>query len=461
MADPAAAVATVKWQRAKDRRRLLFLGDWCLPRKDAGRRGDPRQELEVVDRDGYMICTYIGPGCKEFTDVLMEDAAESQIFRYSWAPRRRRVRDEADPGREWQGATLVYLLADDSIRVSFHDGEKHGVVVEESRQSSRRRTREERCVRASDEDVPRCACLREILKFVRVVADAVRVHGKGQHAEMFVLRSLRPCFGRPVRYSVFYRPLVSYDQAWLTLAEKLQMLDDQVATRSSRGNTSRELQTEDLVLVREIGVAVRQWVLSPHWKRRDVSRVDEQPGIMSRLYVYPPAGPLAAEASIEVRLHLFEDPAETYIHNHRCSFASYCLAGHYWHKIWNHLPAQSDVEDAVCYEFKRLADGRLEDSPTKHEGILVEAASHRHASGNVYLISATTMHTVLTTEAAGRVLTVYIRGVDTVTETSVWSMESSPAWPAPNGPERELTEYTSPSRSQILAKIVDVMTSEP
>ena len=55
--------------------------------------------------------------------------------------------------------------------------------------------------------------------------------------------------------------------------------------------------------------------------RLEVIKADLQPALMSRLTLY--------EGEVMIRLHLYEDPSDTYIHNHSANFFSYCLAGSY------------------------------------------------------------------------------------------------------------------------------------
>merc|ERR1712187_484667 len=93
--------------------------------------------------------------------------------------------------------------------------------------------------------------------------------------------------------------------------------------------------------------------------------------------------------AIEVRVHLFEDPSETLIHNHGTSFYSSCLAGCYEHRLWHAVGHSPECH----FRFNRTQDPELQ-NPERAQGYLEAGLVHSHEPGQTYFISANTPHTV-------------------------------------------------------------------
>ena len=51
---------------------------------------------------------------------------------------------------------------------------------------------------------------------------------------------------------------------------------------------------------------------------------EDQPKVMKRVQLFGDKG-----KGVIIRLHVYDDPNDTYIHNHRSNFISFCLAGKY------------------------------------------------------------------------------------------------------------------------------------
>merc|ERR1712216_42612 len=134
-----------------------------------------------------------------------------------------------------------------------------------------------------------------------------------------------------VAVGIGFKVAAACDELREVVAQNIRDLDTLICTRSGR-----RLIADDLWRVQQIGLAMRRLVCHPLWKDSEAARgtrVDEQPGVMKRVYMHPFNGS-ETTAALEVRLHLFINPAETYIHNHRSSFASYCIGGDYIHRTW-------------------------------------------------------------------------------------------------------------------------------
>eukprot|EP01063_Lacrimia_lanifica_P028960 TRINITY_DN4335_c0_g1_i1.p1 TRINITY_DN4335_c0_g1~~TRINITY_DN4335_c0_g1_i1.p1 ORF type:complete len:401 (+),score=163.55 TRINITY_DN4335_c0_g1_i1:99-1301(+) len=134
-------------------------------------------------------------------------------------------------------------------------------------------------------------------------------------------------------------------------------------------------------------------------------RVDEVPGVMARCVIHDGDAVMA-------RLHLFPAVGETYVHNHRNSFASMCLYGAYTHTIWT----VADAAGAHHYASVRAADGTLGE-PVKTPGALVPGNAYTHSTNKVYFLDREAVHTVTALDegvAPGRLLpgalTLYVKG---------------------------------------------------
>ena len=150
---------------------------------------------------------------------------------------------------------------------------------------------------------------------------------------------------------------------------------------------------------------MRDWISGASWLTcfDHSTLVDEVPGIMTRVHLFDGTG-------IEVRLHMFMDPTETYIHNHRSNFFSYCLSGSYWHKIWG-SDESSQGEGERYFVVNRTRDPLFE-QPIEKPGSLSVIAAHTHQERGSYYIRSVTPHTVqpqMEGDRATPVLTIYIK----------------------------------------------------
>eukprot|EP00037_Helgoeca_nana_P033900 m.419858 g.419858 ORF g.419858 m.419858 type:complete len:377 (+) comp31886_c0_seq1:159-1289(+) len=106
------------------------------------------------------------------------------------------------------------------------------------------------------------------------------------------------------------------------------------------------------------------------------------PGMMRRVM-------LAQFKHFEVRLHLFDDAAETYVHNHGMNFFSLCLTGGYHHTVW----AVDHASEGSHYRAHREKGGGL--SPTEPAaGGLKAVLSQSFKPGQLMFLDSSVYHTV-------------------------------------------------------------------
>lgn len=171
----------------------------------------------------------------------------------------------------------------------------------------------------------------------------------------------------------------------------------------------RVLHESDRDFVRLMQGQMEEWMACNAWASRlkDVMAI-EVPGVMWRVHLFHGEG-------ITVRLHLFEDPSETFIHNHQSSFFSCCLKGEYWHRMWG-----VDSADQACRHFavKRSGDDEFAECP----GQLRVQLGCDHVEGACYFIHASTAHTVCPRLDGSRpvpVVTMVVKGLDRMCDTWV------------------------------------------
>jgi len=183
--------------------------------------------------------------------------------------------------------------------------------------------------------------------------------------------------------------------------EAIRALDTEVQSRPSKLLE----ESKDTADISRLGQLMRDWISGASWLTcfDHSTLVDEVPGIMTRVHLFDGTG-------IEVRLHMFMDPTETYIHNHRSNFFSYCLSGSYWHKIWG-SDESSQGEGERYFVVNRTRDPLFE-QPFEKPGSLSVIAAHTHQERGSYYIRSVTPHTVqpqMEGDRATPVLTIYIK----------------------------------------------------
>ena len=181
--------------------------------------------------------------------------------------------------------------------------------------------------------------------------------------------------------------------------------------RKVRTSSTKEVQDSDADMVSRIKTHAQAWISSGNFLDcfQDLE-VREVPGVMKTVQVYQGEG-------ITCRFHLFEDPTETYIHNHQSNFFSSCLKGHYWHRIWGTDQNQNKHHYA-------LNRSKGHERAERQAGALHIQNANDHVEGASYFIHSNTPHTVLPHLDGARpvpVVTMLIKGKKAVSDTLVRS----------------------------------------
>eukprot|EP01062_Namystynia_karyoxenos_P026630 TRINITY_DN2062_c1_g1_i1.p1 TRINITY_DN2062_c1_g1~~TRINITY_DN2062_c1_g1_i1.p1 ORF type:complete len:431 (+),score=110.55 TRINITY_DN2062_c1_g1_i1:89-1381(+) len=199
-------------------------------------------------------------------------------------------------------------------------------------------------------------------------------------------------------------PAPSWDSASSREAvdARLAALDEAV-----RARPTQELLHDDVQQVEGIGQALMNCAMVGGQALPPDGPVRETPGVMFQYVLY-------RGKALTVRLHLFPEMAETYIHNHKASFASMCVLGSYVHTTWG------VQEEGKHYCWARSQGGVLGETQVR-SGRVVPGHSFTHSTGAVYYIHRDSYHTVGETASAvpgGQTLTLFVKGSDTETRPS-------------------------------------------
>ncbi|CAJ1331127.1 unnamed protein product, partial [Effrenium voratum] len=172
-------------------------------------------------------------------------------------------------------------------------------------------------------------------------------------------------------------------------------------------------------------------------------------GVMTRLHLFEGTG-------IEMRIHFFEDPEETFIHNHRNTFFSHCLAGKYVHRIWR-VEHENDP-DKEHFAVNRTKDPELT-SLERRPGELTVKYLNTHVENATYFIPASTPHTVLPNLDGARptpTATIYIKGRRCREDT--WVLSPTEQLAEQNRkPERLERQLTGLDKLSALQRLGDVL----
>jgi len=153
-----------------------------------------------------------------------------------------------------------------------------------------------------------------------------------------------------------------------------------------RQRTPKKLWESDCVDVATLGRSLAFWIqvgghLNPTKRAENIK--NDEVLVMQRLVIYD-------DDTVQIRLHLFPNAAETYIHNHRTNFISYALFGSYRHVRWD---IDKRNASSFYYQRDRAPNGSL--SPRKRRpGQLKEGSSFTHNVDNTYYLESQTFHTV-------------------------------------------------------------------
>lgn len=185
------------------------------------------------------------------------------------------------------------------------------------------------------------------------------------------------------------------DAEWKRIIECIERLNEDVKQR-------RNKQVEDIDRgeVEHIAGLVREYMAHIRPQNGEAimeAKMADQPGIMRQITLFNDS------AGVAVRMHLFTDVNETYIHTHKSSFwSTWLCGGMYMHKLWTVAN-----DDGRHWKHVRNEDGSA-GQKMELEGSLTGAMEHTHRNGGMYFISCDTPHTVIGQEGE-KVVTLCVR----------------------------------------------------
>ncbi|UJR32447.1 hypothetical protein I4U23_019909 [Adineta vaga] len=137
-----------------------------------------------------------------------------------------------------------------------------------------------------------------------------------------------------------------------------------------------------------------------NWKMTDVRTV---PGVMYQVR----CGYDEIDPSIEYQINWFIDCTETFIHNHRHSFDTYCLEGEYIEKLWEII--DNGTTDGLVYQYQRNADTTFNLNKIL-PGSLCHVQTRYHFPGNKLHVDTCQFHSISSVVGSrDRVLTFLVK----------------------------------------------------
>ena len=158
-----------------------------------------------------------------------------------------------------------------------------------------------------------------------------------------------------------------------------------------------EIWPRDTKLVRQTAEALGKWIKLGGKLDRS-SRVDVQKNgekvVMWRYHLVE-KNPVstarngAKRTGAIIRLHLFPQASETYIHNHKTNFISFLMGGEYFHHIWQ----VDESKPGNVFRYPRGRGGEQGDEE-KLKGQIGHVCSHVHRVSQAYFLNNRIFHTV-------------------------------------------------------------------
>jgi hypothetical protein len=132
--------------------------------------------------------------------------------------------------------------------------------------------------------------------------------------------------------------------------------------------------------------------------------------------------------NIEYRFHWFLNCAETYVHNHRYTFDTYCLEGEYMESLWEII---DDGSGASTYQFSRTSGNKF-GSIIRIQGVLRNVASRHHFPGNILHVDTNQFHSISPiTQSNTDVFTFVARKICSSAAKNTYILSSSESIKAP------------------------------
>jgi hypothetical protein len=126
--------------------------------------------------------------------------------------------------------------------------------------------------------------------------------------------------------------------------------------------------------------------------------VRQVPGVMTQIILHN-------DEDTEIRLHVYDDCSETYVHNHGSGFLSYCLSGRYDEKIWNVV---DDSSGRAVHILERSKGGQLTPKEIRN-GALELVGTRCHFAGNALIVMPEEFHSIASVQGAEPPVTLIFR----------------------------------------------------
>jgi len=120
-----------------------------------------------------------------------------------------------------------------------------------------------------------------------------------------------------------------------------------------------------------------------NWPIVDVRTV---PGIMHQVVCRT----YSIDSNMEYRFHWFLDCTETYVHNHRYTFDTYCLEGEYMEKLWEII---DDDSGTTTYQHSKTSGNKF-GSIMPVSGVLRTTDFRHHFPGNILHVDTNQFHSI-------------------------------------------------------------------
>ncbi|UJR11196.1 hypothetical protein I4U23_015377 [Adineta vaga] len=154
-------------------------------------------------------------------------------------------------------------------------------------------------------------------------------------------------------------------------------------------------------------------------------------------------------ANFEYRFHWFLDCSETYIHNHRYAFDTYCLEGEYIENVWEII---DDHSDTMTYQFPRTLGNKFDPS-FRVPGALRVVKTNDHFPGNTLHVEPNQFHSISPiTQQHNEVLTFVARKLCKTAAKKTYVLSSSDTIEAPTD---EPQMATPEEREHVYDKLLD------
>jgi hypothetical protein len=177
-----------------------------------------------------------------------------------------------------------------------------------------------------------------------------------------------------------------------------------------------------------------------NWSTADIRTV---PGVMHQVCCKTND----TDNNIEYRFHWFIDCNETYVHNHRYTFDTYCLEGEYEERLWEII---DDHSGTSTYQFPRTSGNKF-DSVIRVPGVLRNTNSRKHFPGNILHVDTHQFHSIVSNNRShDHVLTFVARRICLSAAKTTYVLSSSNTIEAPID---EIRPATSEERLNMYHKL--------